>query len=429
MRLDKKLYIEHVKRFIKNKDAKYAVSKELLYHIEQEKRRLMESASLSDEEAESEAVKRMGNPDEVGKHFNKLYRNKTDWWMIVLLIMSAGFSFLPVLLYNQEIGNLLESQVVYTLMGIGVAAALFFIDYRKLKTWGAIFYAIGILGLLAFLYGPVSYIIGQPVLKVGPGFIKMIYMTPLFILGFSSFLSRPGAKLWQGLCLLAVPLYLYLNLSDYISAGILLMAFLTMAWSLHLNRKALVWLSGGTVLVTAILLWFAPLKEYQLARLFAFFLPEDYPDSHGYVYLRMQEMLSEAKWIGKGGDLHGIPSGHADYVWVTLTYNYGWIVSLLTVLVLLSLMVRLFTVNLKTSDRFGKMLVMGGVAFYSVPLLYHLFMSFGLLPFMSFYLPFLSYGFHPMVLHAVVFGLALSVYRKKDILEVVSDNKTMKQED
>ncbi|MEC3883544.1 FtsW/RodA/SpoVE family cell cycle protein, partial [Halobacillus sp. HZG1] len=85
-------------------------------------------------------------------------------------------------------------------------------------------------------------------------------------------------------------------------------------------------------------------------------------------------------------------------------------------LVLLLLMVRLVVVNLKISDRFGKMLITGGLTFYSVPFLYHLLMSFGLLPFMAFSLPFLSYGFHPMVLHAVVFGLILSVYRKKAIV-------------
>ncbi|MBN9653426.1 FtsW/RodA/SpoVE family cell cycle protein [Halobacillus sp. GSS1] len=416
MKMDKNHYIEHVKKFIKNKEAKRVVSKELTYHIEQEKQRLTRDGLHSEEGAEEEAVKRMGNPIEVGKNFNQLYRDKTDWWMVFLLLMSVGISFLPVLVFNQDFGYLLESKFVYTFMGIGIAAVLFFLDYRKLQKWGWVFYGAGLLGLYFLINGPVTYVIGQPVLEVGPFSISGIYFIPLFILGFASFFSSPKAKLWKALIVLSIPLYLYLNTYDFISTGILIVLFFSMAWFINLNRKALAGMICGGSSAIALYLWLAPIKEYQLVRLFSFLHPEDYPDSQGYVYLRVQEMLSNTEWFGRGGNLENLPSGHTDFVLVSLTYNYGWIISFITILVLLLLMVRLVVVNLKISDKFGKMLITGGLAFYSVPFLYHLLMSFGLLPFMAFSLPFLSYGFHPMVLHAVVFGLILSVYRKKAIV-------------
>ncbi|WP_181351291.1 FtsW/RodA/SpoVE family cell cycle protein [Thalassobacillus sp. CUG 92003] len=420
MRMDQNHYIEHVKQFIKNKEVKQVVSKELNFHIEQEKQRLAQNGSSSEEKVEEEAVKRMGNPIEVGKHFNQLYRPKTDWWMIILLLMSVGISFLPVLVFNQEMGYLLENKFVYTFMGIGIAAAFFFLDYRKLQKWGGVFYGAGLLGLYYLIHSPFSYVVGQPVLQFGPFSIRGIYFIPLFLLGFSSFFSSPKAKLWIGLLMLSAPFYLYLNTGDFISMGILIVMFFSMAWSINLNLKGLVGLIGGSSAAIALYLWTAPIKDYQLARLFSFLRPKDYPDSQGYIYLRVQKMLSETQWFGQSGNLENLPSGHTDFVLVSLTYNYGWVISIITIIFLLLLMARLVVVNLKINDRFGKLLITGGVVFYSVPLLYHLFMSFGLLPFMAFSLPFLSYGFHPMVLHAVLFGLVLSVYRKKDIVGAVS---------
>ncbi|MBA2176052.1 FtsW/RodA/SpoVE family cell cycle protein [Halobacillus locisalis] len=424
MKMDKTEYLAYVEQFIKNKEAKQIVSKELTYHIEQEKRRLMQSGKLSEEESEQEAVQQMGSPVEVGKHFNQMYRPRTDWWMIALLIISIGFSFLPVLVFDQEIGNLLVSKYFYTLMGVVMVATLFFFDYRKLQKWGWVFYGAGCVGMycLAYGYGPVIHVMGTPIMQAGPLSVRAIYFLPLFILGFSSLFASPKAKLWKGLVLVTIPSYFYLNAADFSSLVILLVVFFTMAWYRNLNRKAMLGLIAGGIAAIAVRLWVAPLHSYQLERFYSFLRPQDYAESQGYTYLKVQEMLSETGWFGHSGNLEDLPSGHTDFVLVSLIYNYGWVVSILTILVLLSLMARLVAVNTKINDTFGNMLIIGGLAFYSFPLLYQVLMSFGLLPFIGISLPFLSYGLHPMVLHAIVFGLVLSVYRRKDVAGKVPAN-------
>ncbi|QAS51479.1 FtsW/RodA/SpoVE family cell cycle protein [Halobacillus litoralis] len=129
---------------------------------------------------------------------------------------------------------------------------------------------------------------------------------------------------------------------------------------------------------------------------------------------------SSAGWTGNFGAENPLSSGHTDFVLVSVTYQFGWIVSIIITLVLLLLMLRVALVNIKVKDSYGRMVVTGGLAFYSVQLLYHLMMSLGLLPVMSFSLPFLSYGLYPTVLNAIVFGLILSVYRKKDLAGMTS---------
>ncbi|MGP4062928.1 FtsW/RodA/SpoVE family cell cycle protein [Halobacillus sp. H74] len=407
-----------MKSLIKDKDAGQAVTKELDYHIECEIERLLQKGyKLA--EAEEEAVRQMGNPIEVGKHFNDIYRPKIDWWLILLLTITIGASFLPVIVFNEEAGYLLNNKVIYTILGVGLVAAFLYFDYRKLRKWGWAFYVTGLSGLFFLILGPVTYIGGSPIILIGPLDLRGIYFLPLFILGFSTMLSSTKASIWKGLFFLSFPVLLYFVMADLPSAFILTVVFITMAWYQNLNRKMIIGLLlGGSGVAGVSGLWlFNAMQSYQQERILAFLYPEEF---EGGIYLRMKELLSSAGWTGNFGAENPLSSGHTDFVLVSVTYQFGWIVSIIITLVLLLLMLRVALVNIKIKDSYGRMVVTGGLAFYSVQLLYHLMMSLGLLPVMSFSLPFLSYGLYPTVLNAIVFGLILSVYRKKDLAGMTS---------
>ncbi|UOQ44912.1 FtsW/RodA/SpoVE family cell cycle protein [Halobacillus salinarum] len=418
MKWNKEEYMEQVRKSIKNNDAKQMVTKELEYHIDQEREKLQQKNKMNAQDAEMHAVNQMGSPREVGKHFNNMYRPKTEWWLISLLLMAIGFSFLPMLMVNQDTGYSVSNKISYTLLGIALITAFLFLDYRKLQKWRWVFYGAGLAGISLFNSALVAYVDGSPTLHIGTVELKSIAFVPFFLVAFSSILANKKANLWNGLFLLFIPVYLYWHIADLQSLLILFVMFFTMAWTRPLNRKALLRvLVGGSVAVLTMGLWlFSIMKSYQIERILSFLHPKQYAESSGDLYLRIRELLAESGWFGHFGGKAALPLSHTDFVLVGLTYTFGWFTSIIAILVLLSLMVRLVWVNLYTKEMFGRMLITGGVVFYSVQFLYHLLMSFGLLPFASFSLPFLSYGMGPTLLNAVVFGIALSVYRRKDVI-------------
>ena len=66
-------------------------------------------------------------------------------------------------------------------------------------------------------------------------------------------------------------------------------------------------------------------------------------------------------------------------------------------------------------DPYGKLLLAGAVALYAVQLATNIGMSLGLFPVIAMSLPFISYGLMPTLLNAILIGVVLSVYRRKDI--------------
>lgn len=72
--MKKDVYINQVLQHVSNKAERYNIKKELLDHIEDEENRYLD-AGFSKELAEVKALARMGDPEKLGKEFNKLYSN------------------------------------------------------------------------------------------------------------------------------------------------------------------------------------------------------------------------------------------------------------------------------------------------------------------------------------------------------------------
>jgi cell division protein FtsW (lipid II flippase) len=157
------------------------------------------------------------------------------------------------------------------------------------------------------------------------------------------------------------------------------------------------------------------IKPYQLVRLLAFLNPEKYADTEGFIILRIQEIMSKAAWFGHSGAREFIPEAHTNFVFVSFTYHYGWIFSVLLVMILLLFAARMIVIQPKIKDSYGQLLLIGGVALYGIQLVSNICMALGLFPMTSMSLPFISYGLMPTLLNAILIGAVLSVYRRKDL--------------
>ncbi|MFP7298766.1 FtsW/RodA/SpoVE family cell cycle protein [Neobacillus niacini] len=403
---------------MKSKEAKTYVARELNYHIKEAKKTWMEKG-LTEGEAEEKAVEQMGSPTKLGIQMNKLHRPKVDWWLLTLLAAVLGLSFLPMVSLGY-MGDryFLINKILIVGIGAACAAGLMLVDYRKWREYGWKFYLVGVVLLLLLMFFPNSMINGVPLIKFGPVTIESMMALPFFFLAWASFFYSEKFKVWQFFLLFLLPIFLFLPLSSISTVYIYSVMAFVMLWASKFSKKVKWLISTGTfsvLVLTCILVW-PFMKEYQVVRLLAFIEPEKYAASEGYTILRIKELMSKAGWFGNPVNKDFIPEAHTNFVFVSFTYHYGWVLAVIMVMILVLFAVRMIVIHPKIKDSYGKLLLIGGVALFSVQLFSNIGMVLGFFPLTTMSLPFMSYGLMPTLLNAILIGVVLSVYRRKDLV-------------
>ena len=407
-------FLEGVTSHIRSAEARDFVSRELNEHINGEKKNLLGNG-MSEQEAEETAIKQMGSPTELGQDLNKIHRPKIDWWLTGLFLLTIGFSFLPMFMWNGIYFT--KMKVVITIIGIAVTLSLMLVDYKRLYKFKWLFFGVGAVILLLLSLVPSSYIYGTPSFNIGPLTIESTMALPFFYLGWAILFSENRMKVWKAAGLYVVTVLLFLQTINLSLVLIYSMMVFVMMWCSKLGVKKKAGVTGCSLLVVLVygLLFLFTTEEYHKERLLAFINPGRFADSGGIMYIRLKETLSQAGWFGQFGKQEFIPSGHTDLVFASITYQFGWGIGLLLFTVLTLLMARMILVVSKVKDTFGKMLIVGGITLFTVQFLYNVGMIVGILPLIGISLPFISYGLMPTVLNAVVIGIVLSVYRRKEL--------------
>jgi cell division protein FtsW (lipid II flippase) len=416
----KQTFLNEITLQIKSKEAKQFVSDELKNHLKQAELYWIKKG-LSDSEAEAKAIEQMGSATKLGIEMNKLHRPRLDWWTLLLLGCTLLLGFLPLfaLLENGFLAStiFIQNKAVIVLLGALVAIGTMFIDYRRWQSKGWLFYGIGNLILFMIIFFSNRMINGVPRIELGPLTIESLMAIPFFLLAWASFFQQKRLKVWQFIMLFLLPLFLLFSIPSLSTVYIYsIMVFVMFLWS-QFSRKIKLILSSSAVimaLLISVVSW-KYLKPYQKERLLGFLAPEEYASTSGNLYIRIDELLSKAGWFGYAGQTKFLPEAHTDYVFVTFTYYFGWIFAAVLVLILSMLAGRIIFVSLKIKDSFGKLLLIGAVALYIAQLATNVAMTLGLIPLFAVSLPFMSYGLMPTVLNAMLIGIVLSIYRRKDI--------------
>ncbi|EOS8270781.1 TPA: FtsW/RodA/SpoVE family cell cycle protein [Bacillus cereus] len=408
-------FLKEVTNHIKSKEAKDLVATELDFHLKQSKNMWIEKG-LSEEVAEDKAVEQMGSPIKLGQELNKLHKPKVDWFLIGLLVAAMGLGFLPVIAFGY-MNDLLMDKVIAVVLGIATALGMMLIDYRKLERLGWLFYTIGVLILLMIYCFPNASILGEPIIKVGPIAIDRLMSVPFFFLAWASFFNNNRLKVRYLVVLYLFSLYLFLIGAAFSVIFIYItMVFVMLWWSKLGKKKALIiTIVPICLLIIGAYFSWATVKGVYLDRFLGYLNPERDAQGAGFMYIRLKEVMSSAGWFGTSGDTKFIPAPDTDFVFASLTYYYGYWLALILVFVLSLFVARLIVISYKVNDRYGKLLLVGGLTLFVFQFIYNVGMILGLLPLAAISLPFISYGLTPTVFHALIMGIVLSVYRRKGI--------------
>ncbi|MHA7742633.1 FtsW/RodA/SpoVE family cell cycle protein [Priestia aryabhattai] len=409
-------FLEQVKAQIKSKEAKAFVSMELHHHLNEVKNYWLQKG-ISEEQAEQKAVTQMGNPISIGQNLNRIHRPKVDWVTLSLFAAALLFGFLPLLSQDGMVDNHFSTyKVVFVILGAMLALVMMFIDYRKLATKGWLFYLLGTLLLLFLTTNFNTFTEGQSVFKVGPLKIEGLMAIPFFFLAWAGFFQSNRFKMWKFLLLFLLSLYFFLQ-CGLTTLFIYVTLTFTMIWWSKLNKKKIaIVLGSGFALVAAwgIIGWMT-VAYYQKYRVLSFINP--YNSEEYFGLSKVHHLFMDAGWFGKHSFVDQmIPQADTNFVFLSFTYYYGWLFASILFLVLSLVVVRIVLIAKRIGDSYTKLLLVGVIIIYTVQLVGHVGMIVGFFPMTNMSLPFISYGWMPVLLNAFLIGIVLSIYRRKDLL-------------
>ncbi|MFN7003654.1 MAG: rod shape-determining protein RodA [Roseinatronobacter sp.] len=353
-----------------------------------------------------------------------------NWPLIALLLTVACYGF--VMLYSVAGGSLTpwaEPQIKRFGLGLFV---MFVVAFTPLWFWRSIAglaYVVTLLLLLGVEFFGTVGMGAKRWLVIGP-----LRLQPSELAKITTILALAVYYDWLDLKKVSHPFYVL------IAALIALVPTLLVLRQPDLGTAMLIAAGGGVVIFAAGVHWayFAALigsvvgvvtavlqsrgtewqllKDYQYRRIDAFLDPTLDPLGAGYHINQSMIALGSGGWSGRGfmegtqARLNFLPEKHTDFIFTTLAEEFGFVgASSLLLLYMMICAVCLLTA-IRTTNRFGALLVMGVIGNFFLYFGVNMAMVMGLAPVVGVPLPLVSYGGSAMLVLMIGFGLVHSAH-------------------
>ena len=217
-----------------------------------------------------------------------------------------------------------------------------------------------------------------------------------------------------------VPVLLVITQPDLGTALIILIGGISLFWISGLNYKYFI-VGVFSILCFLPVLW-QYLKDYQKDRVLTFFNPERDPLGNGYHIMQSKIALGSGGIFGKGymegtqSHLNFLPEMQTDFIFTMLGEEFGFIGTLLLLLIYAALITISIRLALKSRSLFSKYLSLGVCNVFFIYVFVNIGMVTGLLPVVGVPLPFISYGGSSMLAVMFGFGLLMNCYINRNII-------------
>ncbi|HEU4963563.1 MAG TPA: FtsW/RodA/SpoVE family cell cycle protein [Bacilli bacterium] len=425
------VYLEKVCAQIKCKEVHDDIRLEMQSHLEEMIEARM-ACGLPEEQAIAEALAAMGDPQEVGRQLHHVHKPRTEWSLILsmLAFLAIGLVVMYGLGVSHSAGEwdastLVRDKTLAVIIGGMVGSVLFFGNYQKGQKYSLRLYmAVLLLLILTHLLG--QRLNGLPMLEI-PLLNWRInvgaYSAWLLLLAVAGLFatwnwSAPYA-FRKALLLLFLPCVIYakgytlLYVTEYCIGFVILMLA-----SKAPRTKAIL----SSLLLLGMTAWRLFAYPNQAFRLLAFLSPEKYVQTYGYQIVQSLQAVKQAGWWGRGleAKLDMFPGIHTDFAFAYFVHSLGWAGGIALFLLAVFFTQRLYRIAGQIRDRYGSLLMTSIITLFAFEFFWNILMTLGLVPTMSIELPFISYGGTQTVLQMALLGLALNIYRRKDLIRSVA---------
>ena len=315
----------------------------------------------------------------------------------------------------------LKRHVINIAIGSLLAWGTTVVDYRLLRAYTPILWAIGVLGLTAVLIpgigdevnGSKAWIGLPGGFQVQPAELAKISI----IVGMSMILSErthdtdspQHTDVLQALVVAAIPVLLILSQPDMGTVFIIGIAVVTI---IAVSGAPMRWVVG--LILVAVIGSFAAVKvgvinDYQVKRLQAFVDPNADSQGSGYQLRQARITVGSGGLIGtglfNGPQTNGrfVPEQQTDFIFTVAGEQLGFLGCGFILILYLTVLMRAFGIARKSNDPYGKL------AWFAFQTFENIGMTLGMMPMTGVPLPFVSYGGSSMFATMIGFGLLQNV--------------------
>lgn len=157
------------------------------------------------------------------------------------------------------------------------------------------------------------------------------------------------------------------------------------------------------------------LHDYQKNRILNFIDPDRDPFGTGYHILQSRIAIGSGHIFGKGlfqgtqSSLNFLPEKHTDFIFTTISEEFGFVGSVFIILLFAGLIYFFFYMGSESKSRFSRHLCFGLGLMLFLHVFINIGMVLGILPVVGVPLPFLSYGGSSLITFMISIGLMISV--------------------
>lgn len=368
-------YLRQVGEQIRWKRARPRLLSELETHLLDQRDDCL-SQGMTEEEAQQEAVRQMGDPVLIGQSLDAVHRPKPQWGLLAAALVLAGIgAALRLWLTNgwAEGGYAVADVLFLLCLGTAALMGTYLLDYTWLYRHGkgvslAALALLWLVGLWTNGFPPFQYQWGM-LLYVGR--VYTFCMPLAFMLWLLPWRGRGGKSLVAAFLYLGAMLFgmvLSMQNGELIFVTFVCLALLlVLAWQdwfgwgkKRTMTAALIALGAFAV---ALVLLFTQ-NAYLHERFLVAFWPSRDPARRGFLGMALQQALQGAQWMGQGMwggehpyELTVAEAGRA-YFLVTVATKLGWLAALGILGALAGLLVWLLVKCLRQKNQIGRLVAL-----------------------------------------------------------------------
>lgn len=435
-------YLEELLSQIRCKKARPYIADEIKGHIECQIDENM-TMGMSYEEAEKAAVKDMGDPVETGVSLDRIHKPQVAWSMVLIVGIISLVGVLIHFLINKEIYGMDDLSMIHpqtmisnrnyfsgVLIGLVAMVIVYCIDYSVIAKFariiGGTIIALGLIGtMLGYTVNGISYL--------GIGGVQLAPFMMLYVPIYGAIIYKYRNSNWKGIVLsvlwLIAPVLtafrmanIYLAFVLYVSMFPMLVIAVADGWFLVPKKRTVLCLSSILVLSPFVGFGFLYwgnllLADYQRARIHAFMHPGFDGNGIGYIASNLREQIMSSVLIGSNGkEILGMGHNYtSDYIFTYIVGTYGILAGIIICAAIATLIIATFALATKQKNRVGMLMGIGCGILLLVNCGINLLENLGYFPLSQTFFPFLSSGRNYIILSYMLIGLAMSIYRYKNV--------------
>lgn len=350
--------------------------------------------------------------------------------LLITFLLLVIFSLLNLYSASRTVaGDIFEKQVMMYVIGMGIITLVILFDYRFWSQFGYHLYIFTILLLVTVLVAGKTSSGAQRWLSIGGVIFQPSELAKLAVLValakyFETREEMDGftfKELIVPLIIIGIPASFIIVQPDLGTALHIVLTGAALLVFVGIRLTTLISLAG--IAVTMMPLGWLFLKDYQKARILSFINPSLDPLGTGYHVIQSKIAVGSGRIFGKGflqgtqAQLRFLPEQHTDFVFATLSEEWGFLGAGITLILFLIFIYTCIKISSRSKDRFGFILSAGITLSLFVQVFVNIAMVLGLLPVVGIPLPMFSYGRSALLVFLIEVALISNIDIRKRIFK------------